>query len=68
MRQPVRRGLRAAILVVAALGVIGLAGCRESEQDRVIHFEQGVYKGNPDTPLDDGQVDELRSRAERQQY
>lgn len=67
MRKPVRRDLRVAILV-AALGVIGLAGCRENEQDRVIRFEQGVYKGNPDTQLDEGQVDELRSRAERQQY
>lgn len=67
MRKPVRRDLRVAILV-AALGVIGLAGCRENEQDRVIRFEQGVYKGNPDTQLDEGQVDELRSRAARQQY
>src|SRR3546814_7734474 len=53
------------LILVAALGVIGLAGCRENEQDRVIRFEQGVYKGNPDTQLDEGQVDELRSEERR---
>jgi hypothetical protein len=67
MRKPGKRNLWLAILV-AAIGTAALTGCRENEQDRIIRFEQGVYKGNPDTQLDAEQVGELRSRAERQQY
>lgn len=67
MRKPGRRNLHV-VALVAAIGMIGLAGCREDEKGRIINLEQGVYKGNPDTALDDGQVDELRSRAARQQY
>lgn len=56
-----------AVLVVMA-GVAMLGGCREDEQDRVIVFEQGTYQGNPDPGLSEAQVDDLRGRAQRQQY
>jgi hypothetical protein len=60
------RSLLAAAVIVA--GLVALAGCREEEQDRVLLFEQGTYLGEPDNALDDQQVSELRSRAQRQQY
>ncbi len=60
------RSLLAAAVIVA--GLVALTGCREEEQDRVLLFEQGTYLGEPDNTLDDQQVNELRSRAQRQQY
>lgn len=62
---PGRARLAAAVVVA---GLVALTGCREEEQDRVLLFEQGTYQGTPDNTLDDGQVSELRSRAQRQQY
>lgn len=51
------------LLVACAAILIGLTGCRESEQDRIIDFDPGVYKGKEDTPLSQETLDELRSRA-----
>lgn len=56
-----------AVAIVLASGV-ALGGCREEEQDRILLFEQGEYLGQPDETLDESQVEELRSRATRQQY
>lgn len=50
---------------IAAL-MLGMAGCRENEQDRVLMFEQGKYLGKPDQSLSPEQVDELRQRARLQ--
>ena len=35
-------------LIVAGLAVLGLAGCGEREQ--TAHYEEGRYRGKPDTP------------------
>ncbi|HAE00088.1 MAG TPA: hypothetical protein DCL95_02445 [Rhodospirillaceae bacterium] len=51
------------LLVACAAILIGLTGCRESEQDRIIDFDPGVYKGKEDTPLSQETLDELRRRA-----
>lgn len=55
-------------VIVAVVGALTLTGCREDERDRVMMFEQGVYKGAPDSPLAPEQVDDLRSRARQQQF
>ena len=46
------------MLVACAAILIGL-----TEQDRIIDFDPGVYKGKKDTPLSQETLDELRSRA-----
>lgn len=54
------------LLLCAAALTMGVGGCRESEQDRVLRFEQGKYLGKPDQQLTPAQVDELRQRARLQ--
>jgi len=53
-------------LALAGAAATALSGCDESEQDRVLYHEKGVYQGQPDQPLNSEVVDELRSRAKRQ--
>lgn len=43
------RGLMASVLFVGAgMAVLGVAGCGEREQ--TVHYEDGRYRGKPDTP------------------
>lgn len=59
--------LRAArSLGLIAIAAIVLVGCRAEEQGRLIRYEQGVYKGKPDTELSQAQLEELRARARKQ--
>ncbi len=59
--------LRAAkTLGLIAITAVVLVGCRAEEQGRLIRYEQGVYKGKPDTELSQAQLEELRSRARKQ--
>lgn len=67
MKIRARSGALLAAFIVMA-GMVPLSGCREEEQDRILLFEQGNYLGTPDDTLDDDQVSDLRSRAQRQQY
>ncbi len=54
-------------VAVAGLALLALAGCRPEEQGRVMHYEQGVYKGsNPDKPMSEDALAELRARATSQ--
>ncbi len=46
--------------------LVAATGCREEEQDRILFFEHGVYRGHPDQPLDPQVIDQLRFRAARQ--
>lgn len=55
------------LIMVAGL-VLGTQGCREDERDRVLMYEPGVYKGQPDQSLEQAQVDELRHRARQQKF
>jgi hypothetical protein len=36
------------LLAAASIGLLSLAGCGEREQ--TAHYEQGRYRGKPDTP------------------
>jgi hypothetical protein len=49
------------IAIVATMLLLG--ACDESEQGRIWRYEKGTYLGQADTPLSEGQVDELRRRA-----
>jgi hypothetical protein len=61
--------MRAVLVLLALTGALSaLQGCREDEQDRVLFYEPGVYKGEADPPLSDADVDELRQRARQQGY
>lgn len=53
-------------LAVLAGTVMAMTACQEEEQDRVLYQIKGVYQGEPDSPLQDDTVDELRQRALRQ--
>ncbi|NRG18359.1 hypothetical protein HPQ64_11725 [Rhizobiales bacterium] len=54
------------ILAIAAL--ITLPGCREEEQNRVLHIEKGTYAGAPDTELSEEKRRELDARARAQRF
>ncbi len=53
------------LALAAALGIAAasIAGCREDEQGRMLLYEKGTYKGQPDTSLSPQRIDELRQRA-----
>lgn len=57
--------LRLGLVFVLATG---LAACRESEQDRRLWLEPGVYTGEKDEKLSERQRDALRERARLQGY
>ena len=60
--------MRATWAVVYSLLVVALAlaGCRESEQGRVLLFEKGSYLGKPDTAISEEARRALRQRSELQ--
>jgi len=60
-------GLRALTLGLAVAGTVALGGCRESEQDRPLDYEPGVYLGQDDEQLSSDTLDVLRDRARRGQ-
>lgn len=55
-------GLAGAVLLS---GVLGLAGCREAEQDRPLDYDPGTYQGQQDQTLSEETLDQLRERARR---
>lgn len=57
-----------AAVLAALLCALALGGCREEEQDRILLYEQGEYRGEPDERLQQAEIEELRSRARRQQF
>ena len=56
----------AAAAVVLAMAAV--AGCRDEEQGRILHYEKGTYLGKPDQKLTAAQEQELRARARNQAY
>ena len=52
--------------VLASVLALGLAACREDEQGRPLYHKPGVYKGQPDTKLDEQQRETLRQRTRYQ--
>ena len=51
--------------MIAVLG-LGLAGCDEAEQGRILRYEKGTYLGKMDTELPAETQGMLRSRASLQ--
>lgn len=52
---------------IAALVAIALVGCRQSEQGRVLWYQQGTFKGAQlSTPLSQADLANLRERTQRQ--
>ena len=62
MARQVTMPSRLAAALVLLVGVL-LAGCREEEQDRVVFFEPGDYRGPSDEPLDAETVKALEQRT-----
>lgn len=54
--------------LLVATFAIGLTGCRDSEQDRPLMYEKGVYGGKPDTELSEEQRRELQFRGQNQKF
>ncbi|MCI0429111.1 MAG: hypothetical protein L0210_01020 [Rhodospirillales bacterium] len=61
-RQAVKTPSWLAVALPLFVGVV-LAGCREEEQDRVVFFEPGEYRGVSDEPLDAETVKALEQRT-----
>ncbi|MEQ8823106.1 MAG: hypothetical protein RIC14_01895 [Filomicrobium sp.] len=58
-----RTGLK---LIVAGVVVLGLAGCREYDENRPLWHKPGEYTGLQDEKLNDAQREALRERARLQ--
>ena len=54
-------------MLVTAFG-LGLSGCREEEQNRVLNYDKGTYLGPQDQKLSDQKVNELVRRSAYQSY
>jgi hypothetical protein len=54
------------LALLALLGVLAAAGCRENEQGRTLDFKKGQYQGQADQKLSDDDQKALRQRAELQ--
>ena len=54
---------RAAACLAVCMLMSGAAGCREAEQGRPLHLQQGKYEGPPDEKLSAGQVRDLQQRG-----
>jgi hypothetical protein len=62
-------GARRALLAVAIVGLAAsTSGCREDEQGRPMTKQKGVYEGQADEKLDEGQLSDLRSRSAGQRF
>ena len=58
-------GSKLILLVVVAAGLV-LGACDEAEQDRVLMYQKGEYRGGPDTALTEDTLQALRQRAAKQ--
>ena len=55
--------------MTAVLGlslVIGLAGCKDTERDRILMYKKGTYLGRVDQALSDDKLRELQNRTRYQ--
>lgn len=59
---------RIPVAVALSLMVMGLAACKEEEQNRPFTYEKGVYGGPEDQKLSEDQRRELRRRGELQNF
>ena len=52
--------------MTAVLGLVlafGLAGCKDSERDRILMYKKGTYLGSADQALNDDTLRQLQSRT-----
>ncbi len=56
------------LLIGLMIAALAISGCRESEQDRPLSFEPGVYQGKQDEKLNEQELDRLRQRGAMQQF
>jgi hypothetical protein len=63
-----RRCRTAALLGLLAALALTLQACREDEQGRILRFEPGTYRGEPDQALPQARIAELEERAHRQDF
>lgn len=56
------------MLVLAALAMVLLGGCRESEQDRLLMYKKGTYLGPEDQPISDEARSNIRERGRLQSF
>lgn len=63
--RPMQAGLAACLIATSALA---LSACREEEQGKfsIEQLEKGTYQGEPDTPLKEETLEELRFRVRNQ--
>ena len=54
--------------VLASLVLVLVAGCRESEQDRVLMYKKGTYLGQEDQKVSEEALREIRSRGRKQSF
>jgi hypothetical protein len=58
-------GSKSILLAVVAAGLV-LGACDDAEQDRVLMYQKGEYKGAPDTALSEDTLRALRQRTAQQ--
>jgi hypothetical protein len=59
---------RTLMLLAAAMTTALVAGCRDTEQDRPLAFEKGVYGGQQDQTISEETRDQLRDRVKLQNF
>lgn len=56
-------------MITALIGLaLGLAGCNQDEQGRILSYEKGTYLGQADQKLGEGQLRELEVRTNMQAW
>ena len=56
-------------MITALIGLaLGLAGCNQAEQGRILSYEKGTYLGQADQKLGEGQLRELEVRTKMQAW
>lgn len=58
---------KSSMTVILGLALaFGLAGCKDSERDRILMYKKGTYLGSADQALSDDMLRQLQSRTRYQ--
>ena len=56
-------------VITALVGLaVGLLGCNQDEQGRILSYEKGTYLGQPDQKLGENQLRDLEMRTSLQSW
>ena len=56
-------------VITALVGLaVGLSGCNQDEQGRILSYEKGTYLGQPDQKLGENQLRDLEVRTSLQSW